>query len=87
MKFEDFAIVASGGGRIGAAAMRTRRPTLLRCAGCGGAYPLALDPLALAFGPDGATVLPGFVEVCPHCHHEHFPGDGLAVESPLPGEA
>lgn len=52
----------------------------LRCARCGKPYLMGAAPVALALGPLGATVVSGFVERCPHCHHEHVAGAVLTVE-------
>lgn len=72
-------LVSVGGGPVGSGAAVTRMAAL-RCQDCGKLYPMALDPVGLAMGPRGATVLAGFVEVCPRCHHSHLPGDVLGVE-------
>ncbi len=52
----------------------------LRCGHSGELYRMGLEPVALALGPLGATVLAGFVEVCPLCHFEHVAGVVLPVE-------
>lgn len=52
----------------------------LICHKCNGRYPVGPEPVALAFGPAGATVYPGWVEICPICLHGHGAGDVLAVE-------
>lgn len=51
----------------------------LRCANCGHTYPMAEQPRALALLPVGATVLPGYAEMCPRCYHDHLAGDVLEV--------
>ncbi|MBE2200500.1 MAG: hypothetical protein IAE79_17930 [Anaerolinea sp.] len=57
-------------------------PPVLRliCNKCNGRYPVGPEPVALGFGPNGATVYAGWLEVCPHCFHGHIGGDVLAVE-------
>lgn len=51
----------------------------LRCNSCGRTYPMAEQPRALALSPVGATVLPGYTEMCPRCYHDHVAGDVLEV--------
>lgn len=63
----------------------SRRPIVspvlrLICNKCNGRYRVGPEPLALAFGPNGATVYPGWIEICPICFHGHAAGDVLAVE-------
>jgi hypothetical protein len=41
---------------------------------------MAHDPMALGLSPEGATVLMGFVEVCPLCLAGHDAGTVLEVE-------
>ena len=76
----QFAVVACGGGAVGQPRPAATAAMQLRCPECAAAYPLAADPVALALGPQGATVLRGFVETCPACWHQSYPGAVLAVE-------
>lgn len=78
MSIEGFAVVAVGGGVVGDDADRAR--AWLRCAGCGQQYEMALEPVALRLSAAGATVQPGYVEMCPHCFYEHVAGTVLDVE-------
>lgn len=75
-----FAVVACGGGVVGQPRTAATASMQLRCPECAEAYPLAADPMGLGLGPQGATVLRGFVETCPICWHESYPGTVLAVE-------
>jgi hypothetical protein len=75
-----FAIVACGGGIIGSPRPSATPTMQLRCPGCRELYPLAVDPVGLGLGPQGATVQQGYVETCPRCWHESYVGTVLAVE-------
>lgn len=51
----------------------------LTCGGCGQQYPLRPGATALLVGDHFVQVRPGFVEVCPHCYHQHAPGGRLPM--------
>lgn len=72
------AIVTVGGGIVGTGD-GLHVDYDLRCNSCGRTYPMAEQPRALALSPVGATVLPGYTEMCPHCRHDHAAGDLLEV--------
>lgn len=70
-------VVAVGGGVVGDNGFHV--DVDLRCRACGNRYSMAENPRALALSPAGATVLPGYTEMCPNCYHEHRPGTVLEV--------
>lgn len=74
-----FVQVAVGGGVVGADRSLNGAAYQVRCAACGEAYPMAAEPMAFGLGPEGATVLAGFVETCPLCYAAYGPGQTLEV--------
>ena len=75
----NLSVVTLGGGPIGER-QGGQSMAWLRCPECDVTYRMADDPRGLALGPNGATVLGGYVEMCPHCWHESQPGTVLSVE-------
>ena len=51
----------------------------LTCANCGQPYPLRPRASAFLMSDASVQVRQGFVEVCPHCRHEHLPGSHLLM--------
>ena len=72
-------VVTVGGGRVGSHQVNQRATMALVCRGCDNAYDMAADPHGLALSPSGATVRPGYTEMCPSCYHEHLAGTVLEV--------
>ena len=76
--FHSFSKLSTGGAPFGEGGNNV--DYLLVCPTCNGRYPMARDPMALGLSPEGATVLTGFVEVCPLCLAGHDAGTVLEVE-------
>jgi hypothetical protein len=74
----SYSKLATGGAPFGAGGRNVEY--LLVCPTCAGRYPMARDPIALALSPEGATVLVGYVEVCPLCNAGHEAGAVMEVE-------
>ncbi|MBK8987402.1 MAG: hypothetical protein IPM39_15215 [Chloroflexi bacterium] len=51
----------------------------LTCSNCGQPYPLRPGASAFLMNDSCVQVRQGFVEVCPHCRHEHLPGSHLLM--------
>lgn len=71
-------IVATGG------VMVPKEPVLnvyawLTCQNCGQKYPLRPGAVGLVVNCQTAQVRESFVEVCPHCRHEHLTGETLKL--------
>ena len=74
----SYSKLSTGGAPFGAGGRNVEY--LLVCPTCNGRYPMARDPIALALSPEGATVLTGYVEVCPLCNAGHEAGTVMEVE-------
>ena len=79
LKKRTMSVVTVGGGIVGSRQTYQRAKMALVCHGCGSAYDMATDPQCLALSPSGATVRPGYTEMCPACYHEHPAGTVLEV--------
>jgi len=80
LDLSQFSIITTTGGPLGMHHCNPAPPpSRVVCPACNESYPLAIDPIGFAFGPNGATVRPGYVERCPLCKVDQEPGAVLEV--------